>query len=55
MEDAILWPFKLPFLIIDLADDDSYTVIGVPNRKYIWIMARQPELSDNDYNNIIKK
>ena len=50
-----LWPFKLPFLIIDLADDYSYTVIGVPNRKYIWIMARQPELPDNDYNNIIKK
>ena len=50
-----IWPFKLPFLIIDLADDYSYTVIGVPNRKYVWIMAREPQLSDETFSIITQK
>jgi len=50
-----IWPFKLPFLIIDLADDYSYTVVGVPNRKYVWIMARESKLSNDIYEKIINK
>jgi apolipoprotein D and lipocalin family protein len=43
------WPFKFKYLVIDLADDYSYTVIGVPNRKYLWIMTRDSEISSEDY------
>ena len=50
-----LWPFKSPFLIIDLDEKYSYTVIGVPNRKYVWIMARDHVLDDKVYNQIISK
>ena len=50
-----LWPFKMTSLIIDLADDYSYTVIGVPNLKYVWIMSRKPELSDETYKSILDK
>ena len=50
-----LWPFKAPFLIIDLDDDYSYTVIGIPSRKYVWIMARDFVLDQNIYDNIISK
>ena len=50
-----LWPFKLPFLIVDLADDYRYTVIGYPSKKYVWIMAREPKISNDDYSNIINK
>jgi apolipoprotein D and lipocalin family protein len=42
-------PFWYPYLVIDLADDYRYTVIGVPNRKYVWIMSRTPEISEPDY------
>lgn len=48
-----IWPLKLGYLIIDLADDYSYTVIGVPNRKYLWIMAREPSLTDSLYQSIL--
>lgn len=48
-----LWPIKMPFLIIDLAEDYRYTVIGEPNRKYLWIMAREHTLSDFDFNQIV--
>lgn len=50
-----LWPLKLGYLIIDLADDYSYTVIGVPSRKYLWIMARESSLSDSVYQAILGK
>ena len=48
-----LWPFRSPFLIIDLDDDYSYTVIGIPSRKYVWIMAREHKMSEELYNKII--
>ena len=50
-----IWPLKMPFLIIDLALDYSYTVIGYPNRDYVWIMARKPQLSKEVYTVIIQK
>ena len=36
-------------------DDYSHTVIGVPNRKYVWIMARKPTISDDLYKEILNK
>jgi apolipoprotein D and lipocalin family protein len=42
-----MWPLKFDYLVIDLADDYSWTAIGVPSEKYLWIMAkdwRQPEV-----------
>ena len=48
-----IWPFKMPFLIIDLADDYSYTVVGYPNRKFVWIMSRTPKISHNIFQQII--
>ena len=49
-----LWPIKLPFLIIDLAEDYSYTVIGYPNRKYVWIMSRNAKLDKVTYQMILR-
>ena len=37
-----LWPLKFDYLVIDLAEDYSWTAIGVPNQNYLWIMARSP-------------
>lgn len=50
-----LWPFKAAYLIIDLAEDYSYTVVGEPSRKFVWIMARNPELDDDVYNSILER
>ncbi len=48
-----VWPFKMPFLIITLDEDYEYTVIGYPSRRYVWIMARKPQMSDEVYRTII--
>jgi len=37
------WPIKVDYLIIALAEDYSWTAIGVPNQKYLWIMAKSPQ------------
>lgn len=40
-----IWPFKAAYLITYLDQDYQTTVIGVPDRKYAWIMARTKTIS----------
>ena len=49
------WPVKFPYLIIDLDPEYEYTVIGVPNRKYVWIMARMSIIPDETYKAILAR
>lgn len=49
-----LWPFKSAYLITYLSRDYSKTIIGVPDRKYIWIMSRTPDVSDAEYRRLLK-
>lgn len=48
------WPLKFDYLIIDLASDYSWTVIGVPDQAYVWIMARDYTISRAKVDEIIK-
>ena len=48
-----LWPFKAAYLIVYLDDDYQKTIIGVPNRNHVWIMSREPDLSDADYQQML--
>ena len=50
-----IWPFKAPYLVIDLAPDYSTTVIGHPSRDLIWIMARKPIMSETEYQSVLSK
>jgi apolipoprotein D and lipocalin family protein len=49
------WPFRGKYWIIDLADDYSYAVVGHPNRKYLWILSRTPEIDAKIYNDILHR
>ncbi len=48
-----IWPIKAEYRIIYLANDYSQTVIGRSKRDYVWIMAREPAISDKDYEYIL--
>lgn len=48
-----VWPFKAEYRIIFLSDDYSKTVIGRSKRDYVWIMARKPAISDEEYDAIL--
>ena len=50
-----LWPLRLPYLIIDLAEDYRYTVVGTDSFKYVWIMSRKPTLSSEDYEGVLER
>lgn len=50
-----IWPLKLPYYILELDRDYSYTVIGTNNYKYLWIMARTPELDPDILRGIINR
>lgn len=48
------WPFKGDYWIIGLADDYSWAVVSHPNRKYLWILSRTPQLDETVYKKIIQ-
>jgi len=47
------WPFKGDYWIIELADDYAYAVVGAPNRDYLWILSRTPQMEDGLYNELM--
>ena len=49
-----IWPFKAEYRIIFLKEDYSITVIGRTKRDYVWIMAREPSIPDEEYADILK-
>jgi len=51
----LIWPLRFPYLIIDLAADYSWTVVGYPNRDLIWIMARTPSLPEQTLQEIFAR
>jgi apolipoprotein D and lipocalin family protein len=49
-----VWPIKADYRIVYLNDDYTQTIIGREARDYVWIMARTPTISDQDYNKMLK-
>lgn len=47
------WPLKFDYFVIALADDYSWTAIGVPNQKYLWIMADDWNMSEAKLQDVI--
>ncbi|MES2438238.1 MAG: lipocalin family protein [Verrucomicrobiota bacterium] len=48
-----IWPVKSAYLITYLSEDYQTTIIGVPDRKYAWIMARTKTLPDATYQELV--
>ncbi len=49
------WPFKGKYWIIDLADDYRFAVVSHPNKKYLWILSRTPQMTKTDYQAICNR
>lgn len=52
---TFFWPFWGKYWIIDLAEDYSYAVVGHPNRKYLWILSRTPQMDKQQYDEIVAR
>lgn len=44
-----VWPIKADYRIVYLDEDYSQTIIGRQKRDFVWIMARKPEISEDEY------
>jgi apolipoprotein D and lipocalin family protein len=49
-----IWPFKGDYRIVHLNADYTETVIGREKRDYVWIMARQPNIPEADYQRLME-
>ncbi len=43
------------YWILDLPDNYSYSLVGEPSRKYLWILSRTPQLPDSTYNKVLDR
>ena len=50
-----IWPIKSDYRIIHLDSDYSSTIIGREKRDYVWLMARQPQLSESSYREMVDR
>lgn len=49
-----VWPIKGDYRIIYLSEDYSTTIIGRNKRDYVWLMARDPEMPDVEYQQAVQ-
>jgi apolipoprotein D and lipocalin family protein len=49
------WPFRGDYWIIDLGQDYEFAVVGHPDRDYLWILSRTPQMNDDVYQGILKR
>jgi apolipoprotein D and lipocalin family protein len=51
---TFFWPFYGDYWIINLSKDYDYAVVGTPNRKYLWILNRTPQMDDKLLSQLIE-
>jgi apolipoprotein D and lipocalin family protein len=51
---TFFWPFYGDYWIIDLGEDYDYAVVGAPNRKYLWILNRTPQMDDRLFSQLVE-
>lgn len=55
MKAQFVWPFKIDYWIVELAEDYSYMVVGHPKKKYLFIMSRKPSMDKILYMQIVER
>lgn len=49
------FPFAVGnYYIIDVSNDYEYALVGTPDRRYLWILSREPNIPENVYNEYIE-
>ena len=50
---TFFWPFYGDYWVIGLDKDYRWAVVGEPSRKYLWILSRTPEMSPDEYQQVL--
>ncbi len=46
---TLFWPFSGQYWIIGMDPDYRWAVVGAPDRKYLWVLNREPRMDEADY------
>jgi len=52
---TFFWPFFGNYWVLELGSQYEYSVVGEPGRKYLWILSRTPQMSDEQYREITSR
>ncbi|MCC6860009.1 MAG: lipocalin family protein [Bryobacterales bacterium] len=52
---TFFWPFYGNYWIIDLDPGYRWAVVGEPDRKYLWILSREPNMEEGLYQQILSR
>jgi apolipoprotein D and lipocalin family protein len=44
LQVSFFWPFQADYWVLGLDSDYRWAVVGNPNRKYLWLLSRTPQL-----------
>jgi apolipoprotein D and lipocalin family protein len=50
-----IWPIKAEYLIAYVDEQYTQTIIARSARDYVWIMARTPQIADEEYRGLLDK
>ena len=50
---SFFWPFWGAYWIIGLDADYQWAIVGHPNRTYLWILGRSPQMDDTLYQELL--
>lgn len=48
-----IWPIKADYRIVYVDENYTRTIVGRQARDHVWIMAREPSLSSDDYDSLL--
>jgi len=51
---TFFWPFYGDYWIIKLGNNYDYSVVGTPDRKYLWILSRTPQMDNKLYSQLVE-
>lgn len=52
---TFFWPFYGDYWILDLGPNYEYAVVGEPDRKYLWILSRSPQMDEALFQELLQK
>jgi apolipoprotein D and lipocalin family protein len=55
MRAQFVWPIKIDYWVIELADDYTYVVVGHPDHKFLFIMSRKPVMDKKLHDEIVAR
>lgn len=51
---TFFWPFSGDYWILDLDPGYRWVLVGEPSRKYLWILSREPQMPQNEYDRLVE-